>query len=252
MSKIALITGATSGIGQATAVKLSQQGLNLIITGRREERLIELKEKLEKNNINVLPLTFDVRNKGEVEAALQNLPEEWQDIDLLVNNAGLAAGFGSIQEGDTDDWDRMVDTNVKGLLYVSHVIIPGMIARNKGHIINLGSIASKDVYPGGNVYCGTKHAVDAITKGMRIDLLPHNIKLSLICPGAVETEFALVRFHGDAERAKRVYDGYENLVADDIAECIWFMVSRPPHVNVDDMLVMPTAQATGSIFHKEL
>lgn len=252
MSKIALITGATSGIGQATAVKLSQQGLNLIITGRREERLIELKEKLEKNNINVLPLTFDVRNKGEVEAALQNLPEEWQDIDLLVNNAGLAAGFGSIQEGDTDDWDRMVDTNVKGLLYVSHVIIPGMIARNKGHIINLGSIASKDVYPGGNVYCGTKHAVDAITKGMRIDLLPHNIKVSLICPGAVETEFALVRFHGDAERAKRVYDGYENLVADDIAECIWFMVSRPPHVNVDDMLVMPTAQATGSIFHKEL
>lgn len=252
MSKIALITGATSGIGQATAVKLSQEGFNLIITGRREERLIELKEKLEQNNINVLPLSFDVRNREEVEEALQNLPEEWQNIDVLVNNAGLAVGFGSIQEGETDDWDRMVDTNVKGLLYVSHMIIPGMIERNKGHIINLGSIASKDIYPGGNVYCGTKHAVDAITKGMRIDLLPHNIKVSLICPGAVETEFSLVRFHGDAERAKRVYDGYENLVADDIAECIWFMVSRPPHVNVDDMLVMPTAQATGAIFHKEM
>lgn len=252
MRKTALVTGATSGIGEATAVKLAQNEFNIIITGRREDRLTALKQKLEGSGAEVLSLCFDVRNEAEVKNAFENLPEKWNDIDVLVNNAGLAAGLSALQEGDTDDWNRMIDTNVKGLLYVTRTISPKMIARKKGHIINIGSIAGKEVYPNGNVYCATKHAVDALSKGMRIDMLPHNIKVTQICPGAVQTEFSIVRFHGDKARADKVYEGFECLVADDIADCILFAVTRPPHVNINDMIVMPTAQASGSIFHKVL
>ncbi|SFS74746.1 hypothetical protein SAMN05216365_1166 [Porphyromonadaceae bacterium NLAE-zl-C104] len=250
MEKIALVTGATSGIGEATAFKLAGNGFGVIITGRRQERLTVLKNKLEENGSHVLTLCFDVRDEEEVNTALKGLPPEWQNIDVLVNNAGLAAGLEPVQQGDSVDWNRMIDTNVKGLLYVTRFVSQGMIASKKGHIVNIGSIAGKEVYPNGNVYCATKHAVDALTKGMRFDLLPYNIKVTQICPGAVETEFSIVRFHGDKSRADKVYEGYECLVADDIAECIWFAVSRPPHVNVNDMLVMPTAQASASVFHK--
>ena len=250
MPKLILITGATSGIGRATALLFAEKGMNLIITGRREDRLLSLKKELETKNVRVLTLCFDVRDETSVKETLGKLPAAWREIDILINNAGLAAGLGAVQNGDTDDWDRMIDTNVKGLLYVTRAIAPGMVERNAGHIINIGSIAGKEVYPNGNVYCATKHAVDALTKGMRIDLLPHNIKVTQICPGAVETEFSLVRFHGDQARADKVYEGYENLLAEDIADCIWFVVSRPSHVNINDMVVMPTAQASATIFHK--
>lgn len=248
--KIAFITGSTSGIGKATALKFAENGIDLIITGRRNDRLISLKNKLEERNVRVLALCFDVRNESEVKSAIDQLPEEWKNIDILVNNAGLAAGLSPLQDCDVDDWERMIDTNVKGLLYVTRAISPGMVERKSGHIINLGSIAGKEVYPNGNVYCATKHAVDALTKAMRIDMLPYNVKVSQINPGAVETEFSLIRFHGDQARADKVYEGFENLVAEDIAECIWFFVSRPPHVNINDMTVMPTAQASSTIFHK--
>lgn len=252
MGKIALITGTTSGIGEATALKLAENGFDLIITGRRKERLNVLRKQLEETGIRVLDLCFDIRNEAEVSAALGNLSPEWENVDVLVNNAGLAAGLDPVQKGDTDNWDRMIDTNVKGLLYVTRCISPGMVIRKKGHIINIGSIAGKEVYPDGNVYCATKHAVDALTKGMRIDLLPYNVKVTQICPGAVETEFSIVRFRGDKSRAGKVYEGYECLVAEDVAECIWFAVSRPPHVNINDLIVMPAAQASASVFHKEI
>ncbi|HOO94406.1 MAG TPA: SDR family oxidoreductase [Proteiniphilum sp.] len=250
MSKIALVTGATAGIGEATALMLAEEGAALIITGRREERLLLLKNKLEQLNVRVLPLCFDVSDEQAVKQSLGSLPEEWRAIDILVNNAGLAAGMNTVQEGDSDDWNRMIDTNVKGLLYVTRAVTPGMVARGSGQIINIGSIAGKEVYPNGNVYCATKHAVDALTKGLRIDLLPHGIRVTQVCPGAVETEFSLIRFHGDAARAEKVYQGFENLVAGDIAECIRFVINRPAHVNINDMVVMPTAQATATLFHK--
>lgn len=250
MSKIALVTGATAGIGEATASKLAEEGFNLILTGRREARLLYLKNKLEQRNVRVLPLCFDVRDETAVKQSLSQLPQEWQQIDILINNAGLAAGLSSLHEGKSDDWNRMIDTNLKGLLYVTRAVTPGMVARGSGQIINIGSIAGKEVYPNGIVYCATKYAVDALTRGMRIDLLPYGIRVTQICPGAVETEFSLVRFHGDASRAGKVYEGFENLVAGDIAECIWFVVTRPPHVNVNDMVVMPTAQATATLFHR--
>ena len=252
MSKIALITGATSGIGESVALKFAEEKVNLILTGRRQDRLDALKKKLEAKNVQVLALCFDVRDEKAVNDALLHLPQAWQQVDILVNNAGLAAGLCTLQDGDTDDWNRMIDTNIKGLLYVTRAISPGMVKRKSGHIINIGSIAGKEVYANGNVYCGTKHAVDALTKGMRIDMLPHNIRVTQICPGAVETEFSIVRFHGDTDRAGKVYEGFENLVAGDVAECVWFAASRPPHVNINDMVVMPAAQATGSIFHKDL
>ena len=252
MSKIALITGATSGIGKSTALKLAENGFDVIITGRRQELLYELNNLILSKNVRVLSLCFDVRNHEQVKQNLCNLPEEWKNIDVLINNAGLAAGLSTLQEGDMDDWERMIDTNVKGLLYVTRNIAAQMVERGKGQIINIGSIAGKEVYPNGNVYCATKHAVDALTKGMRMDLLPKGIKVSQICPGAVETEFSLVRFHGDKTRADKVYEGFENLIADDIAECILFCVTRPPHVNINDMIVMPTAQASSSLFHKVL
>lgn len=249
--KIALITGATSGIGEATTRRLADNGFDVIITGRRSDRLTNLKGELEKNGTRVLDLCFDVRVESEVKSAVENLPDSWKDIDVLVNNAGLAAGLSALQEGDTDDWNRMIDTNVKGLLYVTRYVSPLMIERGKGHIINMGSIAGKEVYPNGNVYCATKHAVDALTKGMRIDMLRHNIKVTQVCPGAVETEFSVVRFHGDEVRAAKVYEGFDNLIAEDIADCILFAISRPDHVNINDMAVMPTAQATGTIFNKK-
>ena len=251
MKKVALITGATSGIGEATACMFASNGYDLIITGRRSDRLKTLKNKLENDTTRVLDLCFDVRSEEEVKQALSQLPKDWKIIDVLVNNAGLAAGLESFDTGSSDDWNRMIDTNVKGLLYVSYEVAQIMKEnKTKGHIVNIGSIAGKEVYPNGNVYCASKHAVDALSKGMRMDLLKHNIKVTQICPGAVETEFSLVRFHNDADRAKSVYEGYEALVASDIADCIWFAVSRPPHVNINDMIVMPAAQASSSVFFK--
>ncbi|MDR1517447.1 MAG: SDR family oxidoreductase [Dysgonamonadaceae bacterium] len=251
MRKIALVTGATSGIGEAAAIELGNRGYDLIVTGRRDERLALLKSKLTHSGARVLPLCFDVRNEAEVKKAVENLPPDWKSIDVLINNAGLASGLSTLQEGDTDDWNRMIDTNIKGLLYLTRYVSPGMMARKSGQIINIGSIAGKEVYPNGNVYCATKHAVDALTKAMRIDMLPHNIRVTQICPGAVETEFSVVRFHGDKARADKVYEGFENLVAKDIADCIWFCVSRPPHVNINDMVIMPTAQASATLFNKK-
>jgi NADP-dependent 3-hydroxy acid dehydrogenase YdfG len=252
MKKVVLITGATSGIGEATACMFASNDYDLIITGRRYDRLKKLKVKLENDSTRVLDLCFDVRNEEEVKRTLRELPESWREIDILINNAGLAAGFDPIDCGSSDDWNRMIDTNVKGLLYVSYEVAQLMKENNTcGHIVNIGSIAGKEVYPNGNVYCATKHAVDALSKGMRMDLLKHNIKVTQICPGAVETEFSLVRFHDDADRAKSVYEGFDALVAKDIADCIWFAVSRPQHVNINDMVVMPAAQASSSVFFKQ-
>ncbi|NDV95518.1 SDR family oxidoreductase [Dysgonomonas sp. 521] len=252
MRKIALITGATSGLGKAIALRLGKEGYNLIITGRRKDRLEELDKEISINyDSNVLPLCFDVRKYEEVEKALGNLPQEWKNIDILVNNAGLAVGLDPIYKGVVDDWERMIDTNVKGLLYVTRVVSPGMVERKSGHIINIGSIAGKGVYPNGAVYCATKYAVNALHQGMRMDLLPYNIRVTQVCPGAVETEFSLVRFKGDQGRADQVYTGYENLTANDIAETVYFAISQPPHVDIQDILVMPTAQATGNMLHKE-
>lgn len=249
---IALVTGATSGIGKAIAFKLANMGYNLMITGRRADRLDEVKKQLEQQyNCDVLALNFDVRSLSEVEKSLGNLPDDWKAIDVLVNNAGLAAGLEPIQEGNIDDWERMIDTNVKGLLYVTRTIAPLLIKRGKGHIFNLGSIAGKEVYANGNVYCATKHAVDALTKAMRIDMLPFGIKVTQIAPGAVETEFSLVRFHDDAERAKHVYDGYTPLTGDDIAACLEAVLTLPENVCINDMVVMPKAQASSGHFHRK-
>ncbi|WP_430813631.1 SDR family NAD(P)-dependent oxidoreductase [Carboxylicivirga sp. RSCT41] len=251
MNKIAMVTGATSGIGKATAVKLAKIGFNLIITGRREEKLTALKAELEANNIQVLPLVFDIRNTDAVDSAITAIKDNWTNIDVLVNNAGLAAGADPIQDGLWSDWEQMIDTNIKGLLYLSKKIIPGMMERKQGHIVNVSSIAGKETYANGNVYCATKHAVEAITKGMRIDLLPYNIKVSSVSPGMVETEFSIVRYHGDKEKADNVYKGLIPLYAEDIADAIEFMVTRPPHVNINDMLIMPSAQASAVYNHRE-
>ena len=251
MEKIALITGATSGIGRATAIKFAQEGFRLIITGRREERLLELGQLLHgQYGAHVISFCLDVRNRNDVEARLGNLPGEWENVDILVNNAGLAAGLALIHEGDIDNWEQMIDTNIKGLLYVTRCITPRMVARKTGHIINVGSIAGREVYPNGNVYCATKHAVDALSKAMRLDLVNYGIKVTQICPGAVETEFSLVRFKGDQARADKVYEGFDPLVAEDIAAAIWYAVSAPSHVDVQDLLVMPKAQASAGVFHR--
>lgn len=252
MAKIALITGATSGIGEACAHTFAREGYNLILTGRRMQRLERLAEELnEKYNIEVAVSCFDIRNREQVVENLAGLPTEWKQIDVLVNNAGLSQGLDPIDKGSYDDWDTMIDTNIKGLLYVSKVVSNWMIENGFGHIINIGSIAGKEVYPNGNVYCATKHAVDALNKGMRLDLLNHGIKVTAVHPGAVATEFSEVRFKGDKDRAKKVYDGFEPLAAQDIAETIWFAASRPAHVNINDIVVMPTAQASATnIFRK--
>lgn len=242
-----LITGATSGIGRSTAEIFARNGHNLIITGRRNQRLLQLEEKLkQEHQVKVLPLCFDVRNEEQVQSSIGSLPAEWRRIDILVNNAGLAAGLAPIHEGATSHWNQMIDTNVKGLLYVTKHVSQLMIANKKGHIINIGSVAGKEVYANGNVYCATKHAVDALNKAMRIDLLPHNIKVTAINPGMVETEFSIVRFEGDEERAKKVYLGLQPLTPEDIAETIYWVSQRPAHVNVNDLLIMPAAQASST------
>lgn len=243
MNRIILITGATAGFGRATALLFAEKGYDVIITGRRKERLDNLAKELAQYNIKVLPLCFDVRNSDEVEAAVGSLPEEWKQVDILINNAGLAVGLEKIDAGIADDWNRMIDTNIKGLLYVTRAVAPLMVARGKGHIINIGSIAGKAAYEGGNVYCATKAAVDSLTKSIRIDLLKHNIRVTQIAPGMAETEFSVVRFKGDEERAKNVYKGMEALTSEDIAEVIWFCASRPDHVCINDLVITPTRQA---------
>lgn len=249
--KTALITGATSGIGEACADLFAAQGYHLILVARRENLLKEVAKRLEdKYAIETKTLVADVRNHDDLSYALETLPARWKQVNVLINNAGLSQGLDPIDKGSISDWDTMIDTNVKGLLYVTRIVSNWMISQKSGHIINIGSIAGQEVYPNGNVYCATKHAVDALNKGMRIDLLPHGIKVTAINPGMVETEFSKVRFKGDEGRAKKVYDGLEPLVANDIAEAIWFAVSRPSHVNINDMLIMPTAQATGAIIKR--
>lgn len=244
---IALVTGATAGIGKATAEIFAKHGYDLVIAGRRAARLDALAARLEKEyKVKVCKLCFDVRRLAEVKKYISELPSAFRNIDILVNNAGLASGLSTIQDGDIEDWEKMIDTNIKGLLYVTKEVANLMIARSQGHIINVGSVAGKEVYANGNVYCATKHAVDALNKAMRIDLLPHNIKVSGIHPGMVETEFSVVRFHGDAERAKKVYRGLKPLTAEDIAESIYWMATRPPHVNINDMIITPTAQANAT------
>ena len=247
MKPIALITGATSGIGEATARILAPK-YRLIITGRRSERLDQVKNELD---TEVITLNFDVRDREAVNQAIESLPVEWQEIDVLVNNAGNAHGLAPIQDGSVDDWDAMIDINVKGLLYVSKAIIPGMVSRKKGHIINIGSVAGIEAYPNGNVYNASKFGVNAISQGMRLDLNPHNIKVSEIKPGLVQTEFSEVRFKGDKEKADKVYQGFDALQAVDIAETIEFILSRPAHVNIADMLVFPSAQASATMVNKK-
>lgn len=250
-NSLAFISGASSGIGMAIARKFASEGINLIISARREERLQSLADELKsKFGIAVHTLVLDVRNREDVLQQIGQLPAALQNIDILINNAGLASGLGPMHEGDIDDWEKMIDTNVKGLLYVSRAIAPLMKAREKGLIINIGSIAGKEVYANGNVYCATKHAVDALSKAMRIELSAFGVKVGQICPGAVETEFSVVRFHGDKERADKVYEGFDNLLAEDIADAAWFMASRPGHVNINDMVIMPTAQPIASIIHR--
>jgi hypothetical protein len=250
MKKTAFITGATSGIGKSTAILFALKGINLVLCGRRQDRLDALKKELGKE-IQVHILNFDVRNKESVMEAVASLPKEFEQIDILINNAGNAHGMDTIQDGNTDDWDAMIDINLKGLLYVSKALMPQMIERKSGHIINIGSTAGKEVYPKGNVYCASKHAVDAINQGMRIDLNPYGIRVGAVNPGLVETEFSQVRFKGDEERAENVYKGYQPLQSEDIADIIHFVVTRPYHVNIADLTVMPTAQASSTIVNKD-
>ena len=250
MKKTALITGATAGIGRATALKLSGMGYDVIVTGRRAERLEELTCEIEGKGGRCRSLCFDIQSKDEVDKALDSLGELLDNIDILVNNAGLASTAEPVQSGSWEDWERMIDTNIKGLLAVSKRVIPGMIKRCSGHIVNLSSIAGKEAYANGNVYCATKHAVEALTKSMRIDLLQYGIKVSSISPGMVETEFSVVRYHGDKDKADAVYRGLTPLTAEDIADAIEFIVSRPAHVNINDILIMPTAQASAVYNHR--
>jgi len=248
-NKIALITGASSGIGGACASKFAERGTRLILTARRIERLEKLAAEL---SVETHLIQLDVRDRETVEQTIGSLPSEWQGIDILVNNAGLSRGLEKLHEGNIDGWEEMIDTNVKGLLYVSRAVIPGMVARGRGHIINIGSIAGHEVYPGGNVYCATKHAVDALSKGMRIDLVDTPIRVSTVDPGLVETEFSQVRFYGDKERAKGVYRGYTPLTGDDIAEAVVWIADRPEHVQIAEMTIFPTAQASAMVVHKEM
>jgi 3-hydroxy acid dehydrogenase/malonic semialdehyde reductase len=252
MKNFIIVTGATSGFGEATARLFAENGWNLILTGRREERLAQLKAELLTDHNEILTLCFDVRDEKAVEDAFAAVPQEIRvRVGILVNNAGLAVGRGPIQSGVTDDWERMIDTNIKGLLYVSKAVIPWLRSNKGGHIVNLGSIAGKEVYPGGNVYCATKHAVDALSRAMRIDLVEDGIKVTNIAPGAAETEFSIVRFKGDEAVAKSVYDGFDPLVAADIADAIYYVCTRPKHVTINDLVIMPTAQASATVLHKQ-
>ena len=248
MDRTVFITGATSGIGRATARLLGGKGCRIVACGRREERLEDLRKEL---GDRVYTLAFDVRDREEVRAAIASLPAPFNRVDILINNAGNAHGLDPVQTGDPDDWDAMIDINVKGLLYVTKALLPTLMESGRGHIINIGSTAAKEVYPGGNVYCASKHAVDALNAGLRIDLNGTGIRVGAIHPGLVETEFSLVRFKGDAPRASRVYQGYQPLRPEDIAEIVWFALSQPPHVNIADLVVMPTAQASSTIVHKK-
>lgn len=249
--KTALITGATSGFGRAIALRLAALGYQIIITGRRNERLQNLRNALvDEFSIDVHTLCFDVRNNNDCTIAIQSLPESFKSIDLLINNAGLAAGALPFQESDLNDYDQMIDTNVKGLLYMTKLIVPGMIEKQSGHIINISSIAGIEVYPNGSVYCASKHAVNAITKGLRIDLVKYGIKVSSVSPGMAETEFSLVRYHGDEEKAKAVYAGLTPLNAEDIADTVEFIVTRPVHVSINDIQINPSQQANTYITHR--
>jgi NADP-dependent 3-hydroxy acid dehydrogenase YdfG len=250
--KYILITGATAGFGEATARMFAENNWNLIITGRRSERLAQLKSELAHFPIKIETLCFDVRDEQQVNAAIASLPDTVKEhIHVLVNNAGLAVGRSPIAEGLTDDWNRMIDTNIKGLLYVTKAVFPILQKNGSGHIVNLGSIAGKEVYAGGNVYCATKHAVDALSRSMRIDLVNDGIKVTNIAPGAAETEFSLVRFKGDEATAKSVYDGFDPLHAEDIADAIYYVCTRPKHVTINDLVIMPTAQASATVFNKK-
>lgn len=250
MKKTVLITGATSGIGRATARIFAKNNYNVIVCGRREDRLAELQDELSQRT-QVHTLLFDVREKAKIAEAIASLPDTFKNIDVLINNAGNAHGLDPIQSGDLDDWDSMIDINVKGLLYISKAVIPGMVERRSGHIINIGSIAGKEVYANGNVYCATKHAVDALTKGMLVDLNPYGIRVGAIHPGMVETEFSEVRFKGDVDRAANVYKGIHALSADDVADTIHFVVSRPYHINISDLVILPTDQASATVVNRK-
>lgn len=252
MKKIALITGTTSGIGLACARLLAREGFHLILNGRRLDRLQELQSDLNSTfNIESTLMHCDVRDFDALQSSFHNLKDSWKNIDVLINNAGLAAGLTDIANGDIDHWNRMIDTNIKGLLHTTKLVSQIMIPRKTGHIINIGSIAGKEVYPGGNVYCGTKHMVDALNRSMRRELAEYDIKVSGVHPGAVETEFSVVRFDGDQDKAKKVYEGFENLIAEDIAEAVWFCLNRPARVNINDLVIMPTAQpAAGHVIRK--
>lgn len=251
--KTALITGATSGFGHSIAFRLAGLGYNLIITGRRAERLAELTKQLQSDySIEVFPLCFDVRDNDACTKAIQSIPSSFLKIDLLINNAGLAAGASPFQESDLTDYDQMIDTNVKGLLYITKLIVPGMIEQQSGHIINISSIAGIEVYPNGSVYCATKHAVNAITKGLRLDLVKHGIKVSSVSPGMAETEFSIIRYHGDEEKAKAVYAGIIPLNAEDIADTVEFIITRPAHVSINDIQINPAQQANTYITHRNV
>jgi len=251
-NKIVFVTGASSGIGRACALAFAREGSKLLLCARRKERLVELADQIRTSyRTDCHSFELDVRIQKDVETAIHTLPQPWKAIDILVNNAGLSRGLDKLHEGNLTDWEEMIDTNVKGLLYVSRVVIPGMVQRRSGHIVNLGSIAGHEVYPGGNVYCASKHAVDAITKGMQIDLVDTPIRVSSVDPGMVETEFSVVRFHGDTRRAEKVYKGITPLTGEDVAEAIIFCVTRPPHVNIHQLRIMPTTQASATIAYRE-
>ncbi len=250
--KIALITGATSGIGKACAIQLAEQGANVIISARRVNLLEKLEEEIKsKYSVKTYAVKLDVKNNKEVEWAINSLPDEWKNIDILVNNAGLAKGMNKIFEDDIENWEEMIDTNVKGLLYVTRAVVPGMVERESGHVINIGSTAGHEAYPKGHVYCATKHAVNAITKSLRIDVVDKNIRVSTVDPGAVETNFSNVRFFGDKEKAKSMYKGLTPLVAQDVADAVVFCATRPPHANIAEIIMMPTQQASALIFHRK-
>lgn len=248
---IALITGATSGIGESCAHKFAQAGYNLIVTARRSDLLASLKRKLERKGVEVLPLVFDVRDRQATHDAIAGLPQEWTEVDVLVNNAGLARGLEPEYEGNMDDWDEMIDTNIRGLLTMTRLIVPAMVARNHGHIINIGSVAGDAAYAGGNVYCATKSAVKSISDGLRIDVAHTKVRVTNIKPGLVETNFSRVRFHGDEDRADKVYQGIKPLTGDDVADVVLYAVQAPEHVQIAEVLVLATHQASGSVIHRE-
>lgn len=250
-NKIALVTGASSGIGLACALALAKEGCRVIITGRRAERLEKLARTIRDQGGTCLPLPFDIRNKKEIDQAIQSLDANWRDIDILINNAGLSKGLDKLHEGRTEDWEAMIQTNVMGLLYITRAVVPGMVTRGRGDIVNIGSIAGHEVYPKGNVYCASKHAVTALTKGLRMDLVDTPLRVSTVDPGLVETEFSIVRFDGDQERAKNVYRGLEPLHGEDIAEAVVFIVTRPRHVQIGEIIIFPTAQASSTVVSRK-